>query len=41
GFKATQALVILARKLARVMFSLMKNETKYTPKIWSGGCAQT
>lgn len=41
GFKATQALVILARKLARVMFSLMKNETKYTPKIWSGGCSQT
>lgn len=37
GFKATQALVILARKLARVMFSLMKNKTEYTPKIWSGG----
>ena len=41
GFKATQALVILARKLARVMFSLMKNKTDYSPNTWSGGCPRT
>lgn len=28
GLKATQALVILARKLARIAFALMKNQTE-------------
>lgn len=32
GLKTTEALVILARKLARVAFSLMKHQTTYQPK---------
>ncbi|WP_406672260.1 IS110 family transposase, partial [Natronospira sp.] len=32
GLKTTQALVALARKLARVAFALMKNQTQYQPK---------
>lgn len=32
GLKTTQALVILARKLARIAFALMKNKTDYQPK---------
>ncbi|MBZ9537606.1 transposase [Modicisalibacter tunisiensis] len=31
GLKSTQVLVILARKLARIAFSLMKHETGYRP----------
>ena len=31
GLKTTQALVILARKLARIAFSLMKNRAEYRP----------
>ncbi|MFY0989827.1 IS110 family transposase [Halomonas sp. C05BenzN] len=31
GLKTTQALVILARKLARIAFSLMKHQTEYRP----------
>jgi transposase len=33
GFKTTQALVALARKLVRVAFALMKNQSQYEPKI--------
>ncbi|WP_355662229.1 transposase, partial [Halomonas salifodinae] len=32
GLKKTQALVIVARKLARIAFSLMKHEVDYCPK---------
>jgi transposase len=41
GLKGTQALVILARKLARVMFSLMKNQSEYKPNSMLGGSPQT
>lgn len=33
GLSKTQALVILARKLARVAFSLLKNQSEYRPEI--------
>lgn len=33
GFSTTQALVILARKLARVVFALLKGEKEYQPKV--------
>ncbi|WP_155514800.1 transposase, partial [Pseudomonas corrugata] len=32
GFSTTQALVALARKLARVAFALLKNQSEYLPK---------
>ncbi|PTT25234.1 transposase [Pseudomonas sp. HMWF021] len=32
GFSTTQALVILARKLARVVFALLKGQSEYQPK---------
>lgn len=32
GLKTTEGLVILARKLARVAFALMKNQTSYQPR---------
>ena len=38
GLAAVQALNILARKLARVAFSLMRNQTTYIP---GGACQQT
>ena len=41
GKAKTQALVILTRKLARVAFSLMKNQTDYIPSSMSGGSPQT
>ncbi|MCP1495660.1 transposase [Pseudomonas migulae] len=41
GLKGTQALVILARKLARVLFALMKNQSEYKPSSMLGGCPQT
>ncbi|POF38615.1 IS110 family transposase [Pseudomonas laurylsulfativorans] len=41
GLKGTQALVILARKLARVMFALMKNQSEYKPNSMLGGSPQT
>ena len=41
GMKGTQALVILARKLARVLFALMKNQSEYKPSSMLGGCPQT
>ncbi|KPU61458.1 transposase IS116/IS110/IS902 family protein [Pseudomonas fluorescens] len=33
GFSTTQALVILARKLARVVFALLKGQSEYQPKV--------
>lgn len=33
GLKSTQALVALARKLVRVAFALLKNQTQYQPKM--------
>ncbi|WP_019568906.1 transposase, partial [Thioalkalivibrio sp. ALMg13-2] len=36
GLATTQALNALARKLARVAFALMKNQTDYQPKIPCG-----
>ncbi|MCQ4052005.1 IS110 family transposase, partial [Klebsiella pneumoniae] len=41
GFSRTQALVALARKLARVAFSLMKNAADYVPKQHENACAGT
>ena len=41
GLKGTQALVILARKLARVVFALMKNQSEYQPNSMFGGSPQT
>lgn len=32
GLKSTEALIKLARKLARIAFSLMKNESEYVPR---------
>ncbi|MNT83969.1 Transposase IS116/IS110/IS902 family protein [compost metagenome] len=32
GFSTTQALVMLARKLARVVFALLKNQSEYVSK---------
>ena len=39
GLKPTQALVALARKLARVAFALMHHQSDYQPRV--GGCAAT
>lgn len=36
GLKATQVYVILARKIARVAFALMKNQSEYQPKRVGG-----
>lgn len=41
GFSRTQALVALARKLARVAFSIMKNASEYVPKQRQNPCLQT
>lgn len=41
GLKKIQALVALSRKLARVAFTLMKNECDYQPEMRSGGCLAT
>ncbi|OUM24621.1 IS110 family transposase, partial [Pseudomonas putida] len=38
GKATTQALVILARKLARVAFALMKNQDEYTSKGGKPAC---
>lgn len=40
GFATTQALVILARKLARVAFSIVKRGTEFDPKLIQNTCAQ-
>lgn len=41
GLKRTQALVALARKLARVAFALMRNGTTYQPKTPVEACVAT
>ena len=41
GFSRTQALVALARKLARIAFSLMKNASDYLPQQHENACART
>ena len=41
GFSKTQALVILARKLARVAFALLKNQSTYQPRTLLQGCVGT
>lgn len=41
GLSKIQALVILARKLARVAFALMKNQTDYQPRPRQEACSGT
>lgn len=41
GRSKIQALVILARKLARVAFAMLRNQTEYQPKIRQEGCIAT
>ena len=41
GMSKIQALVALARKLARVAFALLKNQTEYRPKQPIQACAET
>ena len=41
GLSKIQALVALARKLARVAFALLKNGTEYRPQIREEGCIAT
>ena len=41
GFSCTQALVALARKIARVAFALMKSRSQYQPRTSKNTCAQT
>lgn len=41
GLSSIQALVILARKLARVAFALLKNQSDYRPRAPEGGCVGT
>lgn len=41
GLSTTQALVVLARKLARIAYTLLKNESQYQPRIHPEGCMAT
>jgi len=41
GLKGTQALVILARKLTRVVFALIKNQSEYPPNSMFEGSPKT
>jgi len=41
GLAKTQALVILARKLCRVAFALMKNQSEYQPNLRLQGSPAT
>lgn len=41
GLKPIQALVVLARKLARVAFALLKNQSTYQPKLPKEVCPAT
>jgi transposase len=41
GFSRIQALVVLARKLARVAFALLKNQTDYHPRYLEEACMET
>jgi transposase len=40
GMKTTQAFVKLARKLARIAFALMKNQSTYLPKVPARCCGE-
>ncbi|VVP73570.1 hypothetical protein PS928_00021 [Pseudomonas fluorescens] len=41
AWQKTQALVILARKLCRVAFALMKNQSEYQPNLRLQGSPAT
>ena len=41
GLKGPQALVILARKLTRVVFALIKNQSEYPPNTMFEGSPKT
>lgn len=41
GLSKIQALVILARKLARVAFALLRQQAAYTPRLDGGTCPET
>lgn len=41
GFSRIQALVVLARKLARVAFALLKNQSEYQPRYLKEACMGT
>ena len=41
GLSKIQALVVLARKLARVAYALMKNQTDYRPRVTEEACVAT
>lgn len=41
ALKPIQALVVLARKLARVAFALLKNQSTYQPKLPKEVCPAT
>lgn len=41
GLSKIQALVVLARKLARVAFALLKNKSEYRPEMRQEGCIAT
>ena len=41
GLASTQVLVILARKLARIAFALMKNQSQYHSPLTAGSCTAT
>lgn len=40
GFATTQALVVIARKLARIAFALLKRNTDFRPELLKVPCAQ-
>ncbi|HEB95248.1 MAG TPA: IS110 family transposase, partial [Sedimenticola thiotaurini] len=41
GLAPVQALVILARKLARVAFAILRNGSNYQPRITKSACVET
>jgi hypothetical protein len=41
GMSTTAAFVALGRKLARVFFPLLQNETAFNPDFYLGGCSLT
>lgn len=41
GFSRIQAIVVLARKLARVAFALLKNQSEYQPRYLKEACMET
>jgi transposase len=40
GFATTQALVVIARKLARIAFAILKRDTDFRPELLKVPCAQ-